>query len=208
MQEFVINIMNQYGGIGIALLIAIENIFPPIPSELILTFGGFMTTFTYLTVLDVIIASTIGSLIGAIILYGVGRLLNRDRLISICDGKIGKILHLKTENILKSEEWFSEKSKYTVLFCRCIPIIRSLISIPAGMSKMNFGEFMCLTTVGTIIWNTIIVLVGKFAGNSWESFSSLLSEYSHIITWGIYIIIGFLIVKKVFKEIKNKIVVL
>ena len=90
MQEFVINIMNQYGSIGIALLIAIENIFPPIPSELILTFGGFMTTYTYLTTLDVIIASTIGSLVGAVILYGVGRLLNRDRIISICDGKVRK----------------------------------------------------------------------------------------------------------------------
>lgn len=90
MQEFVINVMNQYGSIGIALLIAIENIFPPIPSELILTFGGFMTTYTYLTTLDVIIASTIGSLVGAVILYGVGRLLNRDRIISICDGKVRK----------------------------------------------------------------------------------------------------------------------
>ena len=90
MQDFVIQIMNQYGNTGIALLIAIENIFPPIPSEVILSFGGFMTTYTSLTMLEVIIASTIGSLVGAVILYGIGRLLNKDRLISICNGKIRK----------------------------------------------------------------------------------------------------------------------
>ena len=86
MQDFVIQIMGQYGCIGIALLIAIENIFPPIPSEVILSFGGFMTTYSSLTLLDVIIASTIGSLIGAIVLYGIGRALNKDVLISICNG--------------------------------------------------------------------------------------------------------------------------
>ena len=116
-------------------------------------------------------------------------------------------MHLKSENVLKSEEWFSKKSKYTVLFCRCVPIIRSLISIPAGMSKMNFAEFMFLTTIGTIIWNTVITLIGKFAGNSWETFSNVLSEYSHIITWGIYILIGILIMRKLFKLIKRKTII-
>lgn len=91
--------MNQFGYIGIALLIAIENIFPPIPSEVILTFGGFMTTYTNLNVWGVIIAATIGSLLGAIVLYGVGRFLSPERLGVILDGKLGQILHFKKEDV-------------------------------------------------------------------------------------------------------------
>ena len=196
MQNFIIEIMNQYGSIGIALLIAIENIFPPIPSEVILTFGGFMTTYSKISMFDVIVASTIGSLIGAIFLYGIGRILNKDRLIAICNGKIGKVLRLKAENIEKSEKWFEKKSNYAVLFCRCIPIVRSLISIPAGMSKMNFIKFMGLTTIGTIIWNVTIISLGRVAGNSWNLISDKISEYSHFIYLGIIIIIFIVILKK------------
>ncbi len=188
MQDFVIQIMNQYGGIGIALLIAIENIFPPIPSEVILSFGGFMTTYTQLSVFDVIFASTIGSLIGAIILYGIGLILNKDRIISICNGKVGRILHLKSEDIEKSDKWFESKSSYAVLICRCIPIVRSLISIPAGMSKMNFPKFIILTTIGTVIWNTAITFLGRFAGNSWGIISEGLSQYSHYFIIAIVLI--------------------
>ena len=88
MQNFIIEVMNQYGAIGIAVLIAVENIFPPIPSEVILSFGGFMTTYTSLSMIEVIVASTIGSLIGAIVLYVIGRVLNKDRLEAICRGKV------------------------------------------------------------------------------------------------------------------------
>ena len=203
MQNFVIQIMNQYGNLGIALLIAIENIFPPIPSEVILSFGGFMTTYTKLTVVGVIIASTIGSLIGAVVLYGVGRLLNKERLIAICNSRVGQLLHLKSQDIEKSEEWFVSKSKGAVLFCRCIPIVRSLISIPAGMSKMNFMEFMVLTTIGTVIWNTAITLLGRLAGNSWEIVSNGLSEYSHILIIGAILLCLIIMFRK---KISRKIV--
>lgn len=201
MQEFIIEVMNQFGYLGIALLIAIENIFPPIPSEVILSFGGFMTTYSELTVIGVIIASTIGSLIGAILLYGLGRVLNKERLISICNSKIGRILKLKVEDIEKSEEWFSKKNKYAVLFCRCVPIVRSLISIPAGMSKMNFVEFMFLTTIGTIIWNILITSLGRIAGNSWNIIADNVSQYSHIIT---IVAVGLIIILTFRKKIKNK----
>ena len=108
-------------------------------------------------------------------------------------GKFGKILHFKAEDIEKSEKWFESKSNYAVLFCRCIPIVRSLISIPAGMSKMNFVKFMFLTTIGTVIWNTAITLFGRIAGASWEMVSDSLSQYSHFIVIGV-IIIGLIII--------------
>ena len=146
MQEIIIEIMNQFGYIGICLLILIENVFPPIPSEVILTFGGFMTTQSEMSVLGVIIVATIGSVLGAIILYLVGRLINKDVIEKWLDGKVGKILRFKREDVEKANGWFEKKGKWTVLFCRCIPIVRSLISIPAGMSKMAFTPFILLTT--------------------------------------------------------------
>lgn len=171
MKEIIINIMNQYKEYGyliIALLIFIENLFPPIPSEVILTLGGFMTTYTNLTIWGVIIAATLGSILGAVVLYGVGRLLSADRLAKILDGKIGKLLRFKKEDVYKACEWFNRRGKSTVLICRCIPIIRSLISIPAGMAKMEFSIFLILTALGSFVWNIVLVHLGVAAGASWE----------------------------------------
>ena len=154
MENWIIEVMNTYGYIGIFLLIALENIFPPIPSEVILTFGGFMTTTTNLSVFWVIIVSTIGSVAGAIILYGIGVLLNVDRLERIVD-KWGHILRITSKDIKKADDWFHRFGVWTIFFGRLVPLIRSLISIPAGMSRMNMGIFLLFTTIGTLIWNTI-----------------------------------------------------
>lgn len=144
MQEIIINLMNQFGYIGIFLLIAIENIFPPIPSEVILTFGGYMTTYSNLNVPLVILSATLGSLLGAIVLYAIGKILNKERLMKIVSGKVGKILHLKKEDIESADKWFDTKGEKCVFFCRFIPIVRSLISIPAGMSEMNIPKFLII----------------------------------------------------------------
>ena len=133
MEHFIIEIMNQWGYLGILFLIAFENIFPPIPSEVILTFGGFLTVSTKMTIPLVILFSTIGSIIGALVLYYIGYVLNPERLEKIVDGRIGKILFLKNSDIKKAEDWFQKRGPFTVFFCRFIPIVRSLISIPAGI---------------------------------------------------------------------------
>lgn len=181
MQELVIQIIEQWGYIGVAMLIAIENIFPPIPSEVILAFGGFMTTKTTLNAIGVIVAATIGSTVGAIVLYLIGRILNKERLERIVSGKIGKILRLKAEDIDKADKWFDTKGQKTVFICRFIPIVRSLISIPAGMSEMNFLKFLIYTVLGSTIWNTVLVLLGKQLGDSWERVVEIFNNFSHII---------------------------
>ena len=180
MQEMIISLMDQFGYLGIAFLIAIENIFPPIPSEVILTFGGFMTTYTKMNIVGVIIAATIGSVLGAIVLYGIGRLLNKERLEKIVASKVGKVLRLKKKDIEKADEWFDKRGSYTVFFCRFIPIVRSLISIPAGMSEMPFGKFFVLTTIGTAIWNTVLVVLGSIMGSSWTKIVDIMDQYSKI----------------------------
>ena len=180
MENWITDIMSQYGYIGIFLLIMLENIFPPIPSEVILTFGGAMTAKTNMTVMGVILISTAGSVAGAVILYGVGRMLDVKRLEKIVD-RYGRVLRLTRKDIYKADSWFDKYGIWTVLFCRLIPLIRSLISIPAGMSNMKFGLFLLFTTLGTLIWNTILVSVGAAVGDNWESIVGVMDVYSNIV---------------------------
>ena len=190
MQEIIISFMDQFGYLGIMLLVALENVFPPIPSEVILAFGGFMTTYTSLHVVGVIISATIGSVVGAIILYFIGKLLNKERLISIVSGKVGKILRLKPKDIEKADKWFDERGNIAVFFCRFVPIVRSLISIPAGMSDMPIRSFLLFTTIGTLIWNTVLVILGSKMGENWTKIVDFISEYASITL--IVLVIGFM----------------
>ncbi len=202
MQEFILSIMNQYGYLGVFLLIAIENIFPPIPSEVILVFGGFMTTYANLNITGMIVASTLGSLIGAIVLYYIGKILNKERLKKIVSGKIGKVLRLKTSDIDKADEWFDTKGNKSVFFCRFIPIVRSLISIPAGMSEMPMGKFLMYTIAGSLIWNSVLIVVGSKFGENWTKIVDVLNDYSHIVL--ILLVIIFIALVYIFYHNKLK----
>ena len=139
--------INTYGYKAIFLLIAIENLFPPIPCEIILTFGGFMTTITNLTPLGVITVASLGSYLGAVILYWFGYLINLERL-----EKLLVRFYFKRHDLSRSLNWFEQYGKISVLIGRLIPIVRSLISLPAGITKMNFFSFSFYTLIGTIIY--------------------------------------------------------
>ena len=181
MQEFIISLMGQFGYFGVFFLIALENVFPPIPSEVILLFGGFMTTYTSLNIALMVVAATLGSLLGAIVLYYIGKILNKERLKKIVSGKVGKVLRLKEKDIDMADHWFDTKGNKTVFFCRFIPIVRSLISIPAGMSEMPMAKFLLYTTVGSAIWNTVLIVIGNRVGGNWESILGVFEQYSHIV---------------------------
>ena len=155
MDHWILEVMSSYGYLGLALLIMAENLFPPIPSEIILTFGGFMTTYTKMHIPGTILSATVGSIGGALILYQAGRLLSPDRLDALLSGRFGRILHLKKADIQKAADWFDSRGNYTVFFCRFIPIVRSLISIPAGMANMALGRFLWMTVLGSFLWNLV-----------------------------------------------------
>lgn len=184
MQDVIINIMNQWGYLGVFFLIAVENIFPPIPSEVILLFGGALTASALggkLGVFGMIVAATLGAVVGAVALYYVGLLLKKDRLKKIVAGKTGKILRLKPSDIEKADNWFDNKGNISVLICRCVPLLRSLISIPAGMSEMPFVRFLAYTTIGSAVWNTILVGIGHSLGSSWQSIMDFFDQYSRLV---------------------------
>ncbi|WP_163100410.1 DedA family protein [Peribacillus alkalitolerans] len=180
MESWITNIMEQYGYWGVFLLIALENIFPPVPSEVILTFGGFMTNTTDLSVLGVIGASTAGSVFGAVILYRIGLFLDVERLENIIE-RYGHILRLTKNDITRADAWFDKYGIWTVLICRLVPLIRSLISIPAGMSNMNFWLFLLFTTIGTLIWNTILVNIGAAVGSNWHEIVEKMDVFSNFV---------------------------
>ena len=180
MRELVLELMGEYGNLAVFLLILVENLFPPIPSEVILTFGGVMTVCTDMTPVGVILFSTAGSLAGAVILYSVGRFLPDEVFRKLLCGQIGHLLHFRLEDVDLAKGWFRERGRSAVSLCRLIPIVRSLISIPAGIARMPFVPFLVFTAAGSLLWNTVLVYAGRIAGDSWEKVSAAFGVYSDL----------------------------
>lgn len=204
MQEFIINIMNICGYIGVFLLILLENIFPPIPSELILLFGGFMTTYTKLNIIGMIISSTLGSLIGALLLYKIGTIFSKEKLKILISGKLGRVLKLKNSDIDNANKWFTNEGKKTVFFGRFIPLIRSIISIPAGINKMNISKFITYTLLGSVIWNLVLIILGHIVGRNWKAILKIFKLYSRFSLLLLFILLIILITKLYKNKSKEK----
>ena len=204
MQQFILHIIEQFGYFGVFFLILIENVFPPIPSEVILLISGFFSSYTSLSVFYMILASTLGSFLGAIILYYIGKIFNKERLKKIVNGRLGKLLFLKENDIDKADEWFDNKGNKSVFFCRFVPIVRSLISIPAGMSEMPMGKFIIYTICGSMIWNTVLICLGYRLGSNWEYVLTILDKYQMVVIVILVIIFGYVIIKFYRKKRKSK----
>ncbi len=181
MQEIITNLISNYGYLAIFALIAIENIFPPIPSEIILTLGGFLVIQSSLQFPQVVFWATMGSTIGAFILYYVGYILQPAHFEKILRSPKAQKLGFKYEDIQKAQKWFDRNGKITVFLCRLVPVIRSLISIPAGMNKMPMLSFLFFTIIGSLLWNTILVYVGTILGENWAMISTYIDQYALII---------------------------
>ncbi len=162
--QWAVTLMETLGGLGAGVAIALENLFPPLPSEIILPLAGFTAAQGSLGLIEVLIWTTIGSVVGALALYGLGAWLGRRRMYAIAD----KLPLIKLEDVERTEAWFDRHGSKAVFFGRMIPIFRSLISIPAGIERMPLVRFLLLTTAGSAIWNTIFVLAGFFLGANWH----------------------------------------
>lgn len=188
MEEAFFGFISQSGYVAVSALIFLENIFPPIPSELILPLSGFLVTKTSMTLPLVIVAATVGSVVGAYILYGIGRLLSQERLEGFFDTKPMRMLGFHSDDVAKAIGWFDRKGQITVLVCRCIPVVRSLISIPAGTAKMNMALFAVYTLVGSLVWNTILCTLGFWAGDAWEQITAQAEWFSSVVKIGIIVV--------------------
>ncbi|MEU8276184.1 DedA family protein [Microbispora bryophytorum] len=164
----------RLGAPGAGVAIALENLFPPLPSEVILPLAGFTAARGDMSLVAALLWTTAGSVVGALALYCVGALLGRERTVAIA----ARLPLVKISDIEKAEAWFARHGVKTVFFGRMIPIFRSLISVPAGVERMPLGTFLLFTTLGSLIWNTVFVLAGYLLGENWH----LVEEYMGIVS--------------------------
>ena len=207
MQEAFFSFISQFGYFAVAALILLENVFPPIPSEVILPLSGALVTQTDMQLPGVIAFATVGSVVGAFFLYGIGRLLSQERLEGFFDTKPMRMLGFHSGDVAKAIGWFDKRGQITVLICRCIPVVRSLISIPAGTAKMGFIRFTLYTLVGSLVWNAVLCTLGFYAGNAWETVSQQVEGFSDIVKIVIIVVavavIAWWVVKRIIPAMKK-----
>ncbi|MFJ8583767.1 DedA family protein [Streptomyces sp. NPDC093595] len=177
MERWINSLMDTLGAPGAGIAIALENLFPPIPSEVILPMAGFASATGRIGLLAALLWTTAGSVVGALALYGVGAALGRDRTVAIAS----KLPLVKVADIERTEAWFARHGTKAVFFGRMLPIFRSLISVPAGIERMPLPVFLALTTAGSAIWNTAFVLAGYALGDNWAEVTRYVSLYSKAV---------------------------
>lgn len=178
--DWVTNIVETLGYVGVAALIALENIFPPLPSELILPLAGFETGRGEFNYVLMVIAATIGSVIGAIVLYYAAQMIGERRVRALVR-RYGKWFQVSETDIDKADDWFDRYSNLAVLVCRCVPLVRSLVSIPAGFRRMNMAQFLIFTTIGSAIWNAALIGAGWALGDNWEVVGQYVGYFQYVV---------------------------
>jgi membrane protein DedA with SNARE-associated domain len=184
--EWVIAVFESLGYFGIAGLIALENLFPPIPSEVVLPLAGFLVGRGRFFFLWVILSATGGSVASALALYWVGAWLGESRVRRALN-RFGRFLFLHEEDLDRACHWFDRHGGKAVLLGRLVPGVRSIISIPAGLTRMPIRQFVVYTTVGTGLWNTTLISLGWALGDQWE----LVRQYVQLLG---YIVLAVLLV--------------
>lgn len=182
------HIVLSLGYVGITIVMFIENIFPPIPSEVIIPFSGFLISEGELSFVPTLIATGVGSLLGALFFYYLGVVLGEARTRSLFK-RYGKFLLLYESDLDHSLSFFNRHSSAVVFWARFIPGIRSLISIPAGVARMNVKKFLAYTILGTTIWNTALMVAGIYLGQNWEEILVFVDRFDTIL----YVLIAALI---------------
>ena len=208
--NWVQDVINQFGYIGVALLVVIENVFPPIPSEIVLPFAGFVAQQSASTdalnaaqsdtsVVGMMIAATIGSVIGALILYAIAAAIGPERLRVFVE-RFGRWFGVKPSDLVRAEAWFDKRSAVAVLVGRCVPLIRSIVSIPAGFRRMKLTSFVVLTAIGSAVWNIALIGTGAVLGDQWER----VGEYVGVFQWLVIGAILILLVRFVLTRVKRR----
>ncbi|MDP9426436.1 MAG: DedA family protein [Actinomycetota bacterium] len=176
MAQWVLDIVSSLGYLGLALLLIAENLFPPIPSEIVLPLAGFLVGRGDLNLWGALVAATTGSVLGAVVLYSLGRWGGR-RLVL----RYGSWLRVDEDKLDRAEGWFRRYGDVLVLFARIVPIARSIVSIPAGTAKMPLVRFVVLTSIGSAIWNALLIGTGMILGANWSMVQNWVGSYSNAV---------------------------
>ncbi|GAA0926049.1 DedA family protein [Kribbella koreensis] len=188
-----IDLMEKLGAPGAGLAVALENLFPPLPSEVILPLAGFAANRGDLGLISAILFTTLGSVVGALALYGVGGVLGRERT----RGLAARLPLVKLEDVDKAEEWFDRHGAKAVLIGRLVPVVRSLISVPAGVERMTVPLFLALTALGSAVWNTALIVAGYALGEKWHVVESSVGVLQYVVLAGAVAAVTWFVVVKV-----------
>ncbi|MDO4442202.1 MAG: DedA family protein [Moraxella sp.] len=196
LSQWVLAMMDKLGLLGVTLMMFLENVFPPIPSELIMPAAGFAAAMGQMNIIAVIIAGTLGSVLGALPLYYLGTILDEHRLYTLAQ-KYGKYFLIKPTDITGAQAWFDKYGKSVIFFGRMIPAIRSLISIPAGMARMSLLPFLVLTTLGSAIWSAILAYTGYVLGANYEAVEQFIAPISTAVVAVLFIAFAAIIIRRI-----------
>lgn len=171
------DLVDTMGGPGAGLAIALENLFPPLPSEVILPLTGFAAGQGVLSLVSALFWTTLGSVVGAVVLYWTGLLFGRERMHAIW----ARLPLVKVSDLERTEQWFARHGTKAVFLGRMVPIFRSLISVPAGVERMALPQFIMLTTLGSLVWNSVLVLAGYWLGDRWDTVETYVGVLSKVV---------------------------
>lgn len=187
--NWVIDVIDTIGYVGVALLVAVENLFPPIPSEVVLPAAGFAAGQGEANVVGMIVAATVGSLVGAWALYLIAAAIGPVRIHAFVV-RYGRWIGVKAQDLERAESWFDDHAKVAVLVCRCVPLIRSLVSVPAGFRRMAPVPFTLYTLAGSVVWNVVLVGAGYALGDRWEQVGEYVGVIQYFVIAGIAIFLA------------------
>ena len=193
------DVIEQLGYLGVALLVVLENVFPPIPSEIVLPFAGFVAQQGSDSVVLMILAATVGSVIGALITYWIAAIIGDDRLHAFT-GRFGKWIQIRESDLTRAEEWFDRHAMSAVLVGRCVPLIRSVVSIPAGFRRMKLIPYIAYTFLGSLVWNILLVGAGALLGENWERVGS----YVGVFQWIVIALVAVVVVRFLWTHVVRK----
>ncbi|MEU0530194.1 DedA family protein [Amycolatopsis tolypomycina] len=188
-----VGLMESLGGPGAALVVGLDNLFPPLPSELVLPLAGFAAGRGAFSLAGALFWTTLGSVAGAVVVYLVGLRLGHDRMRRL----VGRIPLVKTDDFDKTAAWFARHGGKAVFFGRMVPLFRSFISVPAGVERMPFGRFLLYTTAGSLIWNTVFVVAGYLLGENWPVVERYASIFQYVVFALIAVAVGLFVVRRV-----------
>jgi membrane protein DedA with SNARE-associated domain len=197
--EWVTRVIEALGYPGLTILVALENIFPPIPSEVILPLAGFLTGQGRFSFALVLVATTLGSLLGALLLYGIGAAFGQHRIRKLVE-KYGHWALLTPDDLTKAEQWFDRYGAIAVFTGRLAPIVRSLVSIPAGVRRMPLGQFLLLTGAGSALWNGTLVAFGWVLGENWHS----IERYIGWLQYLVIAVVAILVVRFIWQRLRAR----
>lgn len=189
---WVTDVVDALGYLGVAFLVALENVFPPIPSEAVLPLAGFVAGRGDANLIGMILASTAGSVVGAWVLYGIAAAIGPERLRRFIV-RHGRWFSVREHHLDRAETWFDRRANMAVLIGRCVPLIRSIVSVPAGFRRMPLGRFTVLTAIGSAMWNTALISAGAVLGERWERVGDFVGLFQGVVIVAIVGIAGYAI---------------